>query len=141
MINSKDFDFSFSGLKTAVLYLLRDLEKKYGLRVARYWLRAAICAEFQQSIIDVFISKTMRAAKEYKVKTIILGGGVAANKELRKQLKGAIKKKVSGSIFQVPYLKFTTDNAAMIAVAAYLHVRKDKNKNWKKIIADGNLQL
>jgi len=129
MINSKDYDFSFSGLKTAVLYLLRDLKQK-GLTTNDWLLKTNICKEFQQAVIDVLISKTIRAAKEYKTKTVILGGGVAANKELRKQLGEKTN-------LLLPEIKFTTDNAAMIAVAAYFHA-KDKLKNLQ---ANGNLEL
>jgi N6-L-threonylcarbamoyladenine synthase len=146
MINSKDYDFSFSGLKTAVLYLLKDLRAgKFGSRIISLDVRdkgnqfpspliAQICAEFQQAVIDVLISKTIRAAKEYKVKTVILGGGVAANKELRKQLGNKTN-------LLLPEIKFTTDNAAMIAVAAYFRALKEKVKNSKKLEANGNLTL
>jgi len=141
MINSKDYDFSFSGLKTAVLYLLKDLEKNYGLRVTRYELREAICHEFQQAIIDVLIAKTIRAAKEYKVKTIILGGGVAANTELRKQLGNAIKNNLPNTLYLIPDTKYTTDNAAMIATAAYFHALKKDFSKPQSLKADGNLML
>jgi len=147
MINSKDYDFSFSGLKTAVLYLLRDLRAgKFGSRIisldARdkgnqfHGLIPQICHEFQQAVIDVLIKKTVRAANEYKAKTVILGGGVAANKELRKQLGNKTN-------LLLPEIKFTTDNAAMIAVAAYFHALKSgiKKKNWKNLQANGNLKL
>lgn len=136
MINSKDYDFSFSGLKTAVLYLLQDLGANLGDD-----LKAQICAEFQQAVIDVLISKTIRAAKEYKAKTIILGGGVAANKELRKQLGKKIKKELPITNYLLPINSFTTDNAAMIAVAAYFHALKKDFSDWKNIEANGNLQL
>jgi len=129
MINSKDYDFSFSGLKTAVLYKLKELGKAKSQR-----LKVEICAEFQQAVIDVLISKTIRAVKEYKIKTVILGGGVAANKELRKQLGNKTN-------LLLPEIKFTTDNAAMIAVAAYFHAPKRKIKNSKKLEAKGNLSL
>src|SRR3989344_1434711 len=76
MIHSKDFDFSFSGLKTAVLYLVRDLEKQ-GADIKK--LRPAICKEFENAVVDMLVSKTLRAAKQYKIKTILLCGGVAAN--------------------------------------------------------------
>lgn len=153
MINSKDYNFSFSGLKTAVLYLLRDLEKQAPNLYKRDDLISAICAEFQQAAIDVLIKKTIRAAKEYKAKTIILGGGVTANQELRKQLKKAVAetnfensrwgrakfyevkfgaKEFSkfGSrekpILLMPKMEFTGDNAAMIALAAYFRAQKGK---------------
>src|SRR3989339_1049858 len=85
MLNSKDYNFSFSGLKTAVLYLLKDLEKKIPQLCDSKDAVNEICAEFQQAVIDVLIVKTVRAVKEYKAKTIILGGGVAGNRELRRQ--------------------------------------------------------
>ncbi|MCX6811757.1 MAG: tRNA (adenosine(37)-N6)-threonylcarbamoyltransferase complex transferase subunit TsaD [Candidatus Berkelbacteria bacterium] len=151
MINSKDYDFSFSGLKTAVLYLLKDLKQK-GLTTDDWLLKTNICREFQQAVIDVLIKKTLRAAKEFKVKTIILGGGVAANNELRTQLGEKIKKELPITNYLLPITKYTTDNAAMIAAAAYFHAitcppslrsgagrrEKDKTKNLK---ADGNLSL
>ena len=165
MINSKDYNFSFSGLKTAVLYLLRDLKQKpnYSLLVARYGLLQSICAEFQQAVINVLIKKTIAAAKEYKVKTIILGGGVAANKELRRQLEESIGKlnfenrlslpslrsggrpRLRFSKFislLMPEMEFTGDNGAMIALAAYFRALKNKKiGDSLKISADSNLQL
>jgi len=146
MINSNDFDFSFSGLKTAVLYLIRDLNKK-GFNINNQILKAGICYEFQQAVIDVLISKTLRAAKKYKAKTIILGGGVAANQSLRKQLQTKIQetafsndRKYMLPVF-LPEIEFTTDNAAMIATAAYFRALKKEFTNWKKLRADGNLEL
>ena len=141
MINSKNYDFSFSGLKTAVLYLIRGLEKNYELRITNYALRVAICAEFQQAVIDVLISKTIRATKEYKVKTLILGGGVSANQELRKQLGEKIKKEIPNTEYLIPNTKYTGDNAAMIAAAAYFHALKKDFTDWKKLKANGNLSL
>ena len=81
MINSGDFDFSFSGLKTAVLY---TLQKMTPAQIKKQ--TPTIAAEFQQAVIDVLIAKTMAAAKKYNVKTIILAGGVAANQALRQIL-------------------------------------------------------
>ena len=83
-MHTKDYDFSFSGLKTAVLYETKDkkLTKEYV---------GHMCAEIQQAIIDVLLKKTLQAAKDYKAKTIILGGGVSANSELRSQLKSKVK--------------------------------------------------
>jgi N6-L-threonylcarbamoyladenine synthase len=153
MINSKDYDFSFSGLKTAVLYLLRDLRGgKFGFRKISLDDRlkgsqlpaplvAEICYEFQQAVIDVLISKTIRAAKEYKIKTIILGGGVAANKELRKQLGKKIKKELPITNYLLPVTSFTTDNATMIAAAAYLHALKKEFTKPSTLKAQGNLIL
>ena len=84
MIDSKDYDFSFSGLKTAVLYMLRDMKERH-VNIGDF--TPMICHEIQQAIVDVLITKTIKAAKEYDARSIILGGGVAANKELRHQIK------------------------------------------------------
>ncbi len=146
MFNSKDYSFSFSGLKTAVLYLLRDLEKKIPDLYDNKDLISSICAEFQQAVIDVLVKKTMRAAKEYKVKTIILGGGVAANKELRGQLKKAIEgvnfENHKSINFLMPEMEFTGDNAAMIALPAYFRWQKMKKPAITRAIeANGNLKI
>ncbi len=134
MINSKDYDFSFSGLKTAVLYKTKELKKLTPK------IKEEICYEFQQAVIDVLISKTIRAAKEYKAKTVILAGGVSANKELRRQIEKEVKKNIPHSTFLVPYSSFTGDNAAMMALAAYFRWSKEK-KPAKDLKADGNLKL
>ncbi|MBU2218898.1 tRNA (adenosine(37)-N6)-threonylcarbamoyltransferase complex transferase subunit TsaD [Patescibacteria group bacterium] len=139
MINSKDYDFSFSGLKTAVLYKLKELG------IMNKDLRIAICHEFQQAVIDVLIAKTIRAAKEYKVKSIIAGGGVIANNELRKQLNETIEKNIPNTKFLIPDTKFTTDNAAMISVAAYFRALKKPfgklRASPQSLKANGNLIL
>ena len=121
MINQKNYDFSFSGLKTAVLYKHKD--KKYVKEM---------CREVQQAIIDVLIKKTIKAAKDYKAKTIILGGGVSANKELRKQFKSKWEHNLL-----VPLKEFSTDNAVMTGIAGHF----GKPKDWQKIKADANLRI
>jgi len=136
MIHSKDYDFSFSGLKTAVLYEFRKRPKK--VRESKEYIRE-MAREIQQSIIDILIKKTIKAAKEFKARTIILGGGVVANKELRKQFEEKIKKEFPDSKLLIPDLKFCTDNAVMIAVAAYFN--KNKKSSWKNLEADANLRL
>ncbi len=139
MLNSKNYDFSFSGLKTAVLYKIKELG------IMNQKLKTNICKEFQQAVIDVLISKTIRAAKEYNVRTIILGGGVTANQELRRQMSKAIQNQIPNSKFLIPNSEFTTDNAAMIAVAAYFRaLKKSLDKLGTKpenLKADGNLML
>ena len=101
----------------------------------------AICNEIQQAIVDVLISKTIKAAKEFGVKSIILGGGVAANKELRAQIKKAVKKNLSSTTLYLPSPKLTTDNAAMIGAAGYLHAANSDFAEPKKLTAQGNLSL
>jgi len=139
MIDSPNYDFSFSGLKTALLYQVQK-DKKWRGKIPEY------CHEFQQAVIDVLIKKTIKAAKKLGVKTIMLSGGVAANIELRKQFKIPVKKELADTIFFVPELKYTTDNAAMIAAAGYFRainnpkILKDKN-SWQKLKVDCNLEL
>jgi len=136
MIHSKDFNFSFSGLKTAVLY---DFKKRiFKIRKNKEYIRQ-MCAETQQAIIDVLIKKTLRAVKNYGAKTVILGGGVVANKELRKQFKEKIEKDISNSKLYIPDSKFCTDNAAMTAINSFFH-QKEK-RNWKKIKARADLRV
>jgi len=122
MINSEDYDFSFSGLKTAVLYSFKNQPVNQ------------MAKEIQQAVIDVLIKKTVKAANDYNAKTIILGGGVSANEELRKQFKRKFKNVI------MPDKKFSTDNAVMTAIAGYYNIRK-KTKNYDKIEAKANLMI
>lgn len=133
MIGTKDYDFSFSGLKTAVLYADRKVLKKD----TKY--KKEMSAEVQQSIIDVLIKKTMKAVKDYNAKSLILGGGVSANAELRKQFKEKIEKESPEIEFFVPKPSLSTDNALMTAITGFYH--KKETKNWEKIGADGNLRI
>lgn len=135
MIYQKNYDFSFSGLKTAVLYQVEN--ERFKIKDKKYIQKMAF--EIQQAIIDVLIHKTLSAAKEYKVKTIILGGGVGANYELRRQMKEKIKKEIPQALFLAPDPIFCTDNAVMIAVAGYFNWLK--RKHWKKIEANANLKI
>jgi len=139
MINSDDFNFSFSGLKTAVLYLVKkNEEKKKDPKFIQ-----AICKEFQQSAVDVLISKTISAAKKLNPKTILLAGGVSANKELRQQLELAIQSELPNTKYHCPEIKYTGDNAAMIGTAAYFRYNKNEvsASNWETIQADANLKI
>ncbi|MFH1461057.1 MAG: tRNA (adenosine(37)-N6)-threonylcarbamoyltransferase complex transferase subunit TsaD [Patescibacteria group bacterium] len=132
MINHKNYDFSFSGLKTAVLYQVRKqkrLSEKYINNMA---------ASFQQAVIDVLVKKTIRADREFKAKTVLVSGGVAANQELRRQIEQAVKKELPRAQFRIPEIKFCTDNAAMIACAAGY---KKQKRNWQQIQTDANLKL
>ena len=137
MLYSKDYDFSFSGLKTAVLYAWKKQPKK--IRKSKKYTRQ-MAKEIQQAIIDVLIKKTIRATKDFRAKTIILGGGVAANKELRKQLQKKIKKEIPNALFLIPNSNLCTDNALMIAITAYFH-QKQATQKYYKIQAKANLRL
>ncbi len=136
MIYQKNYDFSFSGLKTAVLYEVKSGKRK--VKNEKYI--QAMSAEIQQAIIDVLIHKTIKAAKNFNTKSIILGGGVAANDELRKQFMSNVKCQMSNVKFFVPPKNLCTDNAAMIAITAYFNQKK-ATKDWQKIKADANLKI
>ncbi|PIZ99242.1 MAG: tRNA (adenosine(37)-N6)-threonylcarbamoyltransferase complex transferase subunit TsaD [Candidatus Komeilibacteria bacterium CG_4_10_14_0_2_um_filter_37_10] len=139
MLREKSFDFSFSGLKTAVRYYVRDHKMNEQLI-------NDICASFQQAVTEVLVSKTLSAVVKYQAKSVIIGGGVAANKQLRKDLLVACDK--AGLPFYCPRLTYTGDNAAMIALAGYYQTKDlsllEFNRlvnNWKKLIPDPNWQL
>lgn len=133
------FDFSFSGLKTAVLYYLRDKN----LPVTSSELQAAeiadIAASFQAAVVDVLVKKSFRAVEEMEVKTLIVGGGVTANHSLRK----ALRKKARESKIKVymPPPDLATDNAAMIAAAGYYWFKEGKRSNTFTLNAVANLGL
>jgi N6-L-threonylcarbamoyladenine synthase len=129
MINQKNYDFSFSGLKTAVLYYLRDYKNVKIKDVA---------SAFQAAAFDVLISKTLKAAKEFKAKSILVSGGVASNNSLRNYLKSQIKNQKLKIKIIIPAKKFCTDNAGMIAAAAYVNYLRNKKH---KLTAQGNLTL
>lgn len=112
------YNFSFSGMKTAVARYLECNSYKNLADVND------ICAGFQQSVIDVLIKKIVSAAEQKNVETILIGGGVSANAEFRKQLSEICKEKGMNLFF--PSLKLCTDNAAMVAGLAYHRYKKGK---------------
>ncbi|MDO8574610.1 MAG: tRNA (adenosine(37)-N6)-threonylcarbamoyltransferase complex transferase subunit TsaD [bacterium] len=147
MMHDKNFDFSFSGLKTSVLYYLRDLgysqwplatrvNSRKLLNPIPQTLMANIAASFQAAAIEVLVKKTMRAAREFGARSVMLSGGVAANKSLRAELKKETRK--TGLNFLVAEQKYNTDNAVMIAVAGYMTYLRKKKYPMK---ANGNLSI
>ena len=136
MIHSKNFDFSFSGLKTAVLYFVKKQPRK--IRKSKIF-KVCLAKEIQNAIVEVLVKKTIRAAREFRAKSIILGGGVSANSSLRSVFKKKIMKNFYQLNFLVPEKKFSTDNASMVAFAGYLRFRKFGKDNWKNLEADANL--
>jgi N6-L-threonylcarbamoyladenine synthase len=131
MINSKDLDFSFSGLKTAVLYTVQKIEKITDKD------KQSLAKEFEDSVTEVLIYKTKHAIELNKPKTLILAGGVSANKHIRKEIQKLSKSQKIKLL--LPKQKLSTDNAIMIGVAGYLNIKSKKAKKPKK--ADGNLAL
>ncbi len=153
MMNDKNYEFSFSGLKTAVLYHLKnqfpDEVSFKNFRNSSHLVEAVnqksdisklipdIAASFQEAILETLTKKTMRAVKQFKAKSVILCGGVAANSALRNRLKA--ESNLNGAEFFSPSFEFNTDNAAMIATAAYM--RKISHKKPYKPEANSNLTL
>lgn len=130
MINSGDYNFSFSGLKTAVRYTLENMTEK-----EREKQKANIAASFQKAVIDSVTAKTIRAAQNENAKTIILAGGVAANKTLRDNFEYEASSNMADVSVMFPGIKLSTDNAVMVAAAGYLRYLKGERSNWKKMSA------
>ncbi len=137
MIGTNDFDFSFSGLKTAVLYTIRDLEKVAPITDST---KAEIAHEFEEAVVEVLDKKLFKAIAKYKAKSIIVGGGVSANKALKEKLTESAKKINLPIIF--PQKNLSTDNSIMIGMTGYFKfMKKGKSDSPKSIIADGGLEI
>jgi len=141
MIDSGDYDFSFSGIKTSILYTVRDnpeLSAKQNL--------PNVAASFQQAVADVLVAKAKKALEDNGAKTLLVGGGVSANPLLRNELNQMCKELNTQCL--ISPLVNTGDNAAMIALAGYYRYQ-DKNyikpdpqsKDWQTIKAQPNLKL
>lgn len=139
LLNKPDYDFSYAGLKTSVLYTSLKLGKKLSDA------KADICASFQAAAVEVLVKKTIKAAQNYQAKTIIVAGGVAANKELRNQFTAHTKALTNINHLLFPDREFTGDNAAMIALAGAIEVNqrglKKFKHGWKKIQARSDWEL
>lgn len=179
MLHSKDYNFSYSGLKTSVLYFLNNNRErivwdtsvsKVGHKIREQGASASqaprrkasrvassglakrdfdarglaseqiilpdVAASFEEAAVDVLVKKTMRAAKEFSARSILLSGGVAANTHLRKML--AQEAKTAKHAFLVPPITFNTDNATMIAAAAYISYLRKKNRPLR---ANGSMSI
>ena len=145
MLNQKNYDFSYAGLKTAVFYYLKKhfkTKKSQDFFLKESFIvpkekKANICASFQRAAFEVLIQKTLKAAKEFKVKSVVICGGVAANEFLKKEFKNQQKKILPQIELFFPKKEFSTDNAAMIALGGYFH----KNQIKKRLIAKPNLKI
>lgn len=124
MLGEQNYNFSFSGLKTAVLYYIDKITGASGKGKKRNLTKqekADIAMSFENAVVDVITQKAVRAIKQYKCQTVTLSGGVAANRKLRESLAEMCKQnKIS---FNVPAPELCTDNAQMIAIAAYFNMR------------------
>ena len=110
-------DYSFSGVKTSLLYFVRDEMAKDPDFLEKN--KEDLCASFQKTLIDILLDKLVKAAKQTGIKEVTIGGGVSANSGLRARIEAEGRKR--GWNTYLPEFKFTTDNAAMIAIAGYYH--------------------
>ncbi|TSD02656.1 MAG: O-sialoglycoprotein endopeptidase [Parcubacteria group bacterium Athens0714_16] len=134
MISTDGFDFSFSGLKTSVLYKIKKLPE------ITDEIKKEIAREFEDAVVDVLISKTKKALQKYNAKTLIIGGGVVANKQIRQEFtKLADKQNIK---LMLPENSLSTDNAVMIGIAGYFRfISNKKTRNPLELRAEGNLRL
>jgi N6-L-threonylcarbamoyladenine synthase len=150
MMHDASLDMSFSGLKTAIRNLIEVERQKVKARRPvgqkasgdlSHQTLCDLCASIERTIIEVLVSKTIRGAKESKVKTIVLVGGVSANARLRQDLEAAVRTQLKGTAFLKPAIEYSTDNAAMIAAAGAWRLMRGESHDWKKIDAEPELGL
>lgn len=139
MLHSGDYDFSFSGIKTSVLYLIKKLPELTDD------IKKEIALEFENAVTEVLIAKTKRAMGQYGAQALLLGGGVVANKHIRRAFEGLAESDgrpilLNGKFLHIPELNLTTDNALMIAVAGFLRSR-EKRAGTEPLRAQGNMRL
>lgn len=157
MLHTKDYDFSFSGLKTAVLYYIQSLTSDSksspgSLREPPSPLRGGgpnltedekiqIAHEFQNAVTDVLIKKTTRTIEDFGIETLIIGGGVSANTFITESFKKTLEKDFPHVSLHIPARELTGDNALMIALAGYFKIQKNPDVDYGDIRAAGNLTL
>lgn len=142
MIHSKDYDFSFSGLKTAVLYATRDIKESNNGTIPEN-VKSEIAYEFQEAAAEVITKKTKSAIHDLGIQTLIVGGGVSANGRIKQSLRDTVSEIIPAEQIYFPTRELTGDNALMIALAGYFKYKKNPNdfQNSENIRANGNLIL
>ncbi len=142
MLHSGDYDFSYSGIKTAALYTVRDLTENNSRELIEDEKMALACA-FEDAAIEVLVKKTVRATEEYGVQTVIVGGGVAGNTYLKQELTNTLQTRFPHVkvLFPEPWL--ATDNAVMIAMAAVARIQAGNMHTElpENLKANGNLSI
>ncbi len=132
-LEENSYNFSFSGLKSAVINLVHNAEqRKESIRVED------LCATFQNSVTEVLVHKTLKLAKEKNCDTIIVAGGVSANQGLKERFMQEAKDRFT---IYIPSIKYCTDNAAMIAVCGYYQYKKNPKTEDFTLNADPSLPL
>lgn len=134
MLGDRTCDFSFSGLKTAVLYHVKD-------RALTDEEREEIAHAFEEAVGDVLFGKTARALERCQARTLVLGGGVSANTHIRRTFTERIEKEYPSVALRIPEARFTTDNAIMIGIAGYYRALRGEFADPATLRADGNLSL
>lgn len=132
MLDQKNFDFSFSGLKTAVATYVQKNKKTIAKDVA---------ASFQEAVVDALLTKTLRATEAHQPKTVLVAGGVAANRALRERLRTSFAEQFPKITVLEPTIKYTTDNAAMIGAAGCVRFLHGYTKDWRDVTVDPHLPL
>ncbi len=137
MIDSGDFDFSFAGLKTAVRVYVEGgkVERWKGVS------KADVAASFQQAVVDTLVAKTLKAVEATNPASVILSGGVSANRLLRDTLKSRLDQQDSSITFHAPDLSLTGDNAAMIGAAGLMKAARGTFVDPLTLKADPNMRL
>jgi N6-L-threonylcarbamoyladenine synthase len=138
MINSSDYDFSFSGLKTAVVNYLKTSDELRDSSTDARNDKALVAAEIQEAIVDVLIEKSVRAITEYSPASFLLSGGVAANSRLKQKFEARFKKENFKTKFFAPLPRYCTDNGVVIASAAYFN---NNPVDWRDIVVDPELRI
>ncbi|KAF1303832.1 MULTISPECIES: tRNA (adenosine(37)-N6)-threonylcarbamoyltransferase complex transferase subunit TsaD [Enterococcus] len=126
MIHEDNFDFSFSGLKSAFINLVHNAEQRGEKLVPN-----DLAASFQASVVDVLTTKTIKACQKYPVKQVVVAGGVAANQGLRESLQQQVASTLPNVELIIPPLKLCGDNAAMIGAAAHIELKKRHFADWQ----------
>lgn len=137
LLHSADLNFSLSGLKTAVLYKIKELQENYGEITDLQ--KQIIAKEFEQAVVDVINMKTKKALEQTGANSLIVGGGVIANKYIRENLSKIAEEKNIPVHF--PTTELSTDNAVMISIAGYIKSFRQTPQICPEIKAEGNLIL
>ncbi len=140
MLHSKNYDFSYSGLKTAVMYYLRDLLSRQAGNPISENEKLSLALAFEESAIEVLVKKTNRAMEEFAIDTLLVGGGVSANNYLRTELQKIAEK--NNFTVHFPLQSLTGDNALMIAIACGIeYLNKEIINEKDSIVANGMLSV
>jgi N6-L-threonylcarbamoyladenine synthase len=140
MIHSKDSDFSFSGLKTAVLYAVRDIKIAHADSLPEH-LKIEIAYEFQEAVAEVITKKTCTAIQDFNVQTLIVGGGVSANHRIKALIHEKVSQIIPSDHIHFPARELTGDNALMIGLAGYFKYKKNPDHMYQDFKAEGNLSF